>query len=62
MRTQSTTLFNQISRTAVKELTTEVKERLDLDYGKTPIKNFSAAELWNIQKQHKSINQRRRFV
>lgn len=61
MKTQSTNLFNQISKTQVENLTMEVKETLALGYSHTQSKTFSAAELWNIQRQRKSLNQRRRF-
>lgn len=62
MKTQSTNLFNQISKTQVENLTIEVKETLALGYNHNQGKTFSAAELWNIQRQRKSLNQRRRFA
>jgi len=62
MKTQSTNLFTQISKTAVENLTMEVKETLALGYDHSHSKTFSAAELWNIQRQRKSLNQRRRFA
>jgi hypothetical protein len=61
MQTKSTSLFNQMSRSETDRLTTQVKETLALDHN-TSSKTFSAAELWNIQRQHKTITQRRRFV
>ena len=62
MKTQSANLFNQISKTQVENLTMEVKETLAVGYNQNQSKSFSAAELWNIQRQRKSINQRRRFA
>ena len=59
MKAQLTNLFNEVSKTRVENLTTEVKET---GYNHNPVKTFSAAALWNIQRQHKSINQRRRFA
>ncbi len=62
MKSQLTNLFNQISKTQVENLTIEVKETLAVGYNQNQGKKFSAAELWNIQRQSKSINQRRRFA
>ena len=62
MKTQLTNLFNQISKTQVENLTMEIKETLALGYNHNIAKTFSAAELWNIQRQRKNITQRRRFV
>lgn len=64
MKTQLTNLFASISKTEMADLTTEVKETLALgfDHKNKINKTFSAAELWNIQRQHRSISQRRRFV
>ncbi len=62
MKMQSTNLFSQISKTQVENLTMEVKETLAMGYNHNQSKTFSAAELWNIQRQRKSLNQRRRFA
>ena len=62
MKMQLTNLFNQISKTQVENLTMEIKETLALGYNHNKAKTFSAAELWNIQRQRKNITQRRRFV
>ena len=59
MKTQ-TTLLMEMSKTALQNLTYQVKETLALpDANK---KTFSAADLWNIQRRHISSVQRRRFV
>ncbi len=62
MKMQSTNLFSQINKTQVENLTMEVKETLAMGYNHNQSKTFSAAELWNIQRQRKSLNQRRGFV
>jgi len=62
MKTQSTNLFAQLSEATVKNLTTEVKETLAFGYNKSQPKTFSAAELWNIQRQRRSLGSRRGFA
>ena len=61
MKMQSTNLLNQMSNMEVKDLTTLVKETLDFGYCNKQHKIFSAADLWNIQRQRRSINVRRGF-
>jgi len=60
MNTQNNNLFTAISNNETKELTTVVKETLafGINHGKT----FTAADLWNIQRQKRSILQRKRFA
>ena len=62
MKTQSISLFNQISKITVKNLTTEVKETLAFGFSNSQSKTFSAAELWNIQRQRRSLGSRRSFA
>ena len=62
MKMQSTNLFSQISKATVKNLTTEVKETLAFGYSNSQNKTFSAAELWNIQRQRRSLGSRRGFA
>jgi hypothetical protein len=59
MKKQSETLFTQISNQQVNNLTTIVKETLATGISMVPGKTFSAADLWNIQRQKKSMLQRR---
>ena len=59
MKKQSETLFTQISNQQVNSLTTIVKETLAAGISKVAGKTFSAADLWNIQRQKKSMLQRR---
>jgi hypothetical protein len=58
MKTQ-TNLFQEISKTAMNTLTSQVKETVAIGY--TIDKSFSAAELWNIQRQRKALRSRRYF-
>ena len=62
MKMQSTTLFSQISKSAVKELTNEVKETLAFGITNNQPKTFSSADLWNIQRQRRSLGSRRGFA
>jgi hypothetical protein len=62
MKIQLTNLFNQISKAQLENLTMEVKETIAMEDNHTHRKIFSAAELWNIQRQRKSLNQRRGFA
>lgn len=62
MRTQSSNLFGQLSKATVKNLTTEVKETLAFGFSTSKTKTFSAAELWNIQRQRRSLGSRRGFA
>ena len=62
MKIQLNNLFSPISKTQLETLVTEVKETLAIGYKHTKHKTFSAAELWNIQRQRKSINYRRGFA
>lgn len=52
-------LFTSINDKDMAVLTTEVKETIAFDFaGKRPA-NFTTADLWNIQRQSKTRNQRR---
>ncbi|MEO6720230.1 MAG: hypothetical protein ABIN67_07675 [Ferruginibacter sp.] len=59
MKKQSNTLFATISKAQVENLTNLVKETLVPGYSQTPAKQFTAADLWNIQRNKRSIVQRR---
>ena len=56
MRTQSNHLFTSIDKVDLVNLIPTVNETVSLDPGH---KNFTAAELWNIQRQGKGRIQRR---
>ena len=59
MKRQSASLFFTISTTALQNLVTIVDETLAYDAMPVKRKPFTAADLWNIQRQKKSV--RRRF-
>jgi len=61
MRTQTTSLINKLSKETVKNLTNEVKETLAYGFNNSQTRTFSSADLWNIQRQRRSINVRRGF-
>jgi hypothetical protein len=60
MNTQNKDLFKVISTNETKALTTVVKETLA--FGINQEKHFTAADLWNIQRQKRSIVTRRHFA
>ena len=60
MKMQSANLFNSLTKEEVKELTTTVKETIASGLG-PQTRVFSAAVLWNIQKQRRGMNVRRGF-
>ena len=59
MKKQSNTLFTGISKEQVENLTTIVKETIVAGYNQAQAKLFTAADLWNIQRQKKGFSQRR---
>jgi hypothetical protein len=59
MKTQTSSLFNTISKTQLINLTTEVKETLAMDVNLHTNKKLTAAEVWNIQRQKRARVQRR---
>ena len=62
MNTTTSNLFKAISKTETKELTTIVNETLAFGVTQTQDKHFTAAELWNIQRQKRSILQRKHYA
>jgi hypothetical protein len=58
MKTQLSNVFAP-SGSQTKQLVNEAKE---VSVQPAQQKNFSAAELWNIQRRHRTISQRRRFA
>ena len=59
MKTQSTHLFNAISKADFVNLISEVKETLDAGFEEKRSKIISAADVWNIQRQKRNRIQRR---
>jgi hypothetical protein len=60
MITQSTGQFTEINKKAITELATFVEETLDFNICNQ--KPFTAADLWKIQRQKRTILQRRYVV
>jgi len=59
MKKNSNVLFAQINKESVDQLTNIVKETIATGISKVTNRTFSAADLWNIQRQKKSFIQRR---
>jgi hypothetical protein len=59
MKRQSTSLFTQLGKEELTALTTTVNEVVAFDCKNSNNKIFSAADLWNIQRQRRSFVQRR---
>lgn len=59
MKKQSTILFSTLSADVLNSLTTIVSETIATGFNQPAKKTFTAAELWNIQRQGKSRTQRR---
>lgn len=52
--------FMPISKEAIGQLITEQKETIATDFSKN-YKNFSTVDLWNIHRQHKPSQRKRRL-
>lgn len=61
MKTQLSNLLTPISHAAGSHGTIEVKETIAFNHNGQS-KTFSAAELWSIQRRHRTINPVRRFI
>lgn len=59
MKKQSNYLFASLNGMQVEDLTNLVKETLATCFNQPKNKKFTAAELWNIQRQGRSRIQRR---
>ena len=59
MKKQSTTQFSQISKSETEKLTTVVNETIA--HGVIPVRIFSSAELWNIQRRGRTMMSRRNY-
>lgn len=62
MKKESNTLFATISKVSLENLTIVVKETLAIGFKQPTAKIFTAADLWNIQRQGKSRIQRTIFA
>ncbi|HEU5365681.1 MAG TPA: hypothetical protein VFU62_09120 [Hanamia sp.] len=56
MKLQSNKLLENLTRTELKNLTTEVKETVFVNFKKERKRIFSAAQLWDIQRRRKNIS------
>ncbi len=59
MKTQTTGLFNTLSAVQLVSLTAEVKETIAMGLNYSFSKKITAADVWNIQRNKRSIVQRR---
>jgi len=59
MKLLSNNLLETLNTLELKDLTTQVKETLLLNYKKDKQKVFSSADLWNIQRQRRIFSSRR---
>ena len=61
MKTQLTNILTPMSKTAIANLTTEVKETLSTGHKKSTGRSLTTVDLWNIQRRQKVRLQRRYF-
>jgi len=59
MKMQSNNFLEKLVKEEITVLTTQVKETLAIEFKKAGDRIFSAAELWNIQRQRRAFTQRR---
>lgn len=59
MKKQTTNQFSPISKEQTEKLTTVVNETLAVDIH--PVKIFSTADLWNIQRRGRTMMSRRSY-
>jgi len=52
-------LLETLNYQELKHLTTEVKETLAVEYKKEKRRTFTAADLWNLQRQRRAFYSRR---
>ena len=62
MKKQSINLFTGLTEAQVNSLTAIVAETLAFNQKKPKTRVFTAAELWNIQREKKVISTRRHFL
>jgi len=55
MKLQSNKLLENLTRTELKNLTSEVKETVFINLKKERKRIFSAAQLWDIQRRRKNL-------
>jgi hypothetical protein len=55
MKLQSNTLLETLTKNEIKILTTEVKETICNNFTKLRKRNFTAVDLWDIQRRKKNL-------
>jgi hypothetical protein len=55
MKTQSVNAFSLVSKASMDQLTTTVQETLAKEFLSNKPKTFSSADLWNIQRNRRTI-------
>lgn len=55
MKLQSNNLLETLTEKEIKFLTTELKERVCTDFVKERKRNFTAADLWDIQRRKRNL-------
>lgn len=61
MRTHSLNMLNNLNFTAIKDMIVSIKNSNSVSFSHKQHTTFSSAELWNIQRQRRSLNLRRGF-
>ena len=62
MKTKSSNLFTQLSSNALENLTNTVKETFAKNVVNQQQKTFSSADLWNIQRNRRTIEKKKKKV
>ena len=62
MKKNTPVLLMEISKDQLKKLTSQVNETIAFDTALVTSKTFTAAQLWNIQRNKKAIAQRRYYA
>lgn len=62
MKLQSNNLLENLTRTELKILTTEVKETVCAHFKNERKKIFSAAQLWDIQRRRKNLSSQKFYL
>jgi len=61
MKLQSNNLLDNLTKTELKNLTTEVRETVFVNFKKERKRIFSAAQLWDIQRRKKTLFMQRNY-
>jgi hypothetical protein len=61
MKLQSNNLLDNLTKTELKNLTTEVRETVFVNFKKERKRIFSVAQLWDIQRRKKTLFMQRNY-